>query len=76
MVYLVDCNQTGKFWVFNSSESTFTLCEEIFISDEYSIIIFVGQKDINMLEKYEMGSMEVSSWFGVSRRKMDFIDLD
>lgn len=60
LAYLVDGNQAGKFWVYNSSDGTFSPCEEIIISDEYSIVVLDGRNDIKMPETYEQGTMEIN----------------
>ena len=60
MAYLVDANQSGKFWMYDSSNATFSPCEEIIISDEYSIIVFDGTKEVKLPEKYEKGTMEIN----------------
>lgn len=72
LAYLIDSNQAGKFWVYDSSEGTFIPCEEILISDEYSIVVLDGQKEIKMPKKYEAGSMEINGnsfpvWFEPDR---------
>lgn len=60
LAYLIDGNQAGKFWVYNSDDGTFAPCEEILISDEYSIIVLDGRKDVNMPKNYEQGTMEIN----------------
>lgn len=60
MLYLVDSAQAGEFWVYDTKEGTFSPCEEIPISDEYSIIILNGTKEVKMPEKYQEAKIEIN----------------
>lgn len=60
LVYLIDSAQAGKFWVYDTEAGTFAPCEEILISDEYSIIILNGTKEVKMPAKYEAAQIEIN----------------
>ncbi|MCB7305197.1 hypothetical protein NE683_13015 [Bariatricus massiliensis] len=60
LAYLIDSNQAGKFWVYNSTDGTFSPCDELLISDEYSIIVLNGRNEVKMPDKYEEVSMEIN----------------
>lgn len=72
LAYLVDVNQAGKFWVYNGEKGTFLPCEEILISDEYSIIPLDGRSEVKMPKQYEEGTIEIngssfSIWYQPNR---------
>lgn len=61
MAYLVDVNGNGDFWMYDSSNSSFSPAEEIVISDEYSIVIFDAGSRVTMPDKYTKGTLEINS---------------
>ena len=58
MAYLVDGDGKGDFWMYDSSDSSFSPAEQVVISDTYSIVIFdAGSK---VPSKYSKGNLEIN----------------
>lgn len=58
--YLIDSDQSGKFWLYNTEDSSFYPFEEIMISDTYSIVILDGTNEVKMPEKYVEASLDIN----------------
>lgn len=59
-LYLIDNQQVGEFWLYNSEISTFYPFEEIIISDTYSIVILDGSSEVKMPKKYTEASIDIN----------------
>lgn len=59
-LYLIDGQQAGEFWLYNSETSTFYPLEEIVVSDMYSIIILDGSGEVKLPEKYTEASIDIN----------------
>lgn len=58
--YLIDSEQSGKFWLYNAEDSSFYPFEEIMISDTYSIVILDGTNEVKMPEKYVEAALDIN----------------
>ena len=52
MAYLVDGDGKGDFWMYDSSDSSFSPAEQVVISDTYSIVIFDAGIIVSKPSKY------------------------
>ena len=59
MAYLVDGDGKGDFWMYDSSDSSFSPAEQVVISDTYSIVIFDAGSKVSMPSKYSKGNLEI-----------------
>ena len=60
MAYLVDGDGKGDFWMYDSSDSSFSPAEQVVISDTYSIVIFDAGSKVSMPSKYSKGNLEIN----------------
>ena len=60
MAYLVDGDGKGDFWMYDSSDSSFSPAEQVVISDTYSIVIFDAGSKVSMPAKYSKGNLEIN----------------
>ena len=60
MTYLVDGDGKGDFWMYDSSDSSFSPAEQVVISDTYSIVIFDAGSKVSMPSKYSKGNLEIN----------------
>ena len=60
MAYLVDGDGKGNFWMYDSSDSSFSQAEQVVISDTYSIVIFDAGSKVSMPSKYSKGNLEIN----------------
>lgn len=60
MAYLVDGDGKGDFWMYDSSDSSFSPTEQVVISDDYSIVIFDAGSKVSMPSKYSKGNLEIN----------------
>jgi len=60
MAYLVDGDGKGDFWMYDSSDSSFSPAEQVVISDTYSIVIFDAGSKVSMPSKYAKGNLEIN----------------
>ena len=60
MAYLVDGDGKGNFWMYDSSDSSFSPAEQVVISDTYSIVIFDAGSKVSMPSKYSKGNLEIN----------------
>lgn len=58
--YLIDSEQSGKFWLYNTEDGTFYPFEEILISDTYSIVILDGTNEVKMPDKYVEATLDIN----------------
>ena len=62
MAYLVDGDGKGNFWMYDSSDSSFSPAEQVVISDTYSIVIFDAGSKVSMPSKYSKGNLEMNGY--------------
>lgn len=60
-LYLVDSEQKGAFFLYNQTEDTFYPCEEIIISEMYSIIILNDTNGIDLGSGYIEADISINN---------------
>lgn len=60
-LYLVNSEQKGAFFLYNQTEETFYPCEEIIISEMYSIIILDDTNEIDLGSGYMEASISINN---------------
>ena len=60
-LYLVNSEQKGAFFLYNQTEDTFYPCEEIIISEMYSIIILDDTNEIDLGSGYMEASISINN---------------
>lgn len=65
--YLMDENKTGKFFLYNDEDATFSPFEQITISDATVITILTNKSELNLPKEYEkvtltLNGQEFTAW--------------
>lgn len=60
LAYLVDSSDEGDFWVYNADDSSFSPCEEVMISDTYSLLLMDGTNAVSLPSSYSDSAIEIS----------------
>lgn len=59
-LYLKDAQNAGAFYLYNSKEDTFYPCEEIMISDEFSLVVLAETDGITLGDEYIEASISIN----------------